>query len=160
MKKVIEMKKKVKGFTLVELIVVIAIIGVLASILVPSMMGFVRKSKYATANANAKEIFNSLKVSATNAYVATGRTNCPEAAKGQTISKQYLRDTYNKLDDAQKAEMSVDLNGYFGVVYDSEGYPTMVAWAKSNNDNEIVGRYPNPTSLDEPANWNTWTDKS
>ena len=34
-----------KGFTLIEIIVVIAIIGVLASILVPSMIGYVRKSK-------------------------------------------------------------------------------------------------------------------
>lgn len=34
-----------KGFTLIEIIVVIAIIGVLAAILVPSMIGYVRKSR-------------------------------------------------------------------------------------------------------------------
>lgn len=32
-----------KGFTLVELVVVIAIIGVLAAILVPTMMSYIRK---------------------------------------------------------------------------------------------------------------------
>lgn len=39
------MEKRKKGFTLIELVVVIAIIGVLAAILVPVMMGYVRKSR-------------------------------------------------------------------------------------------------------------------
>ncbi|MFR0873070.1 MAG: type IV pilin protein [Oscillospiraceae bacterium] len=48
-KKLQALKAK-KGFTLVELVVVIAIIGVLAAILVPTMIGVVQDSRVTSSN--------------------------------------------------------------------------------------------------------------
>lgn len=52
-------KNDTKGFTLIELVVVIAIVAVLAAVGIPAIVGQVRKSQEATAKANAKEIASS-----------------------------------------------------------------------------------------------------
>lgn len=51
-------KKSKRAFTLIELIVVIAIIGVLIAILVPTMNGFVDQARTTTDLANARTIYS------------------------------------------------------------------------------------------------------
>ncbi|PNH88852.1 pilus assembly protein PilA [Vibrio diazotrophicus] len=51
--------KKQKGFTLIELMIVVAIIGVLSAIAVPAYKDYVKKSEGATALATMKSLITS-----------------------------------------------------------------------------------------------------
>ena len=104
------MNKK-KGFTLIELIVVIAIIAVLMMILVPTMTGIASSAKKEANLANAKSIYTA--VMAQNTAEASGLT--PSSGSEKKYAKIEITGTEGK--------GTLDCKATYTDTDDSKSYP-------------------------------------
>ena len=99
-----------KGFTLIELIVVIGILAVLAVVLIPSIMNYVGEARTARNNANARALYSEVSANVAMKGMADG-TTYKAAGGGVTctyaVSNNELTSFACKTDSDAEGEVTI-----------------------------------------------------
>ena len=90
------MKENKKGFTLVELVVVITIVGILESIIVPSILHYVRKARVAAAIADTRTIKMAIETSLVD-HLAMGDAGSTDGFNKRVFLKKGRYDKFEKV---------------------------------------------------------------
>lgn len=109
--------KNKKGFTLVEIIVVLVILAVLAAFTIPTMLGFVEEAKGKALIAEAREIYVAAQATATE-YIATDASMTDQKLDGLLSSDAVNVDDPEAASLTMKGYLNKDIDGTWEIEMD------------------------------------------
>ena len=137
-------RRKDEGFTLIELMIVIAVIGILAVVLVPKMSGIKTGAKVTGVETNAASV-HAYVVSRMDKWINKGTTVVDIATE---ISKQFSGDNALKNPLSGKTIQTSDITGVTLTQTDGAATPTVTA---STDALQILGADPTNTTTTPPS---------
>lgn len=125
------MNRKLRGFTIIELIVVIAIIAVLAAIIVPSILGYMHQANASAITANARNVYNAAKLS----VFESGEKRTIHGGEIYTGDDSGTAHASGGSDDLSVGKfMGEDFKGHYAFVVSDDGKDVLYAvWSNKNN---------------------------